>query len=69
METEGLIKGTDYLADANGQVVDLLGSTYSDSVELLNGNQAVAYGRIREIDSDDARVSGSSRCSRPWWPS
>ena len=57
VETEGLIKGTDYLADANGQVVDLLGSTYSDSVELLNGNQAVAYGRIREIDSDDARVS------------
>ena len=55
VETEGLIKGTDYLADANGQVVDLLGSTYSDSVELLNGNQAVAYGRIREIDSDDAR--------------
>ena len=61
VETEGLIKGTDYLADANGQVVDLLGSAYSDSVELLNGNQAVAYGRIREIDSDDARVSRQQR--------
>ena len=46
---------------ANGQVVDLLGSTYSDSTELLNGNQAVAYGRIREIDSDDARVSRQQR--------
>ena len=56
-ETEGVIRHTDFMADANGQVVDLLGSTYSDSTELLNGNQAVAYGRIREIDSDDARVS------------
>ena len=48
-ETEGLIKDSDFLADANGQVVDLAGAEYSDSVELLNGNQAVAYGRIRNI--------------------
>ena len=60
-ETEGVIRHTDFMADANGQVVDLLGSTYSDSTELLNGNQAVAYGRIREIDSDDARVSRQQR--------
>lgn len=60
-ETEGLIKDSDFLADANGQVVDLAGAEYSDSVELLNGNQAVAYGRIREIDSDDARVSRQQR--------
>lgn len=60
-ETEGVIRHTDFMADANGQVVDLLGATYSDSTELLNGNQAVAYGRIREIDSDDARVSRQQR--------
>ncbi len=44
-ETEGVIRHTDFMADANGQVVDLLGSTYSDSTELLNGNQAVGGGR------------------------
>ena len=55
-ETEGLIKNTDFLADANGEVVDLAGAEYSDSVELLNGNQAVAYGRIRNIGNDYQRV-------------
>lgn len=55
-ETEGLIKDSDFLADANGQVVDLAGAEYSDSVELLNGNQAVAYGRIRNIGYDYQRV-------------
>ena len=55
-ETEGLIKDSDFLADANGQVVDLAGAEYSDSVELLNGNQAVAYGRIRHIGNDYQRV-------------
>lgn len=55
-ETEGLIKDSDFLADANGQVVNLAGAEYSDSVELLNGNQAVAYGRIRNIGYDYQRV-------------
>lgn len=55
-ETEGLIKDSDFLADANGQVMDLAGAEYSDSVELLNGNQAVAYGRIRNIGYDYQRV-------------
>lgn len=55
-ETEGLIKDSDFLADANGQVVDLAGAEYSDSTELLNGNQAVAYGRIRNIGYDYQRV-------------
>ena len=55
-ETEGLIKDSDFLADANGEVVDLAGAEYSDSVELLNGNQAVAYGRIRNIGYDYQRV-------------
>lgn len=55
-ETEGLIEDSDFLADANGQVVDLAGAEYSDSVELLNGNQAVAYGRIRNIGYDYQRV-------------
>ena len=55
-ETEVLIKDSDFLADANGQVVDLAGAEYSDSVELLNGNQAVAYGRIRNIGYDYQRV-------------
>ena len=55
-ETEGLIKDSDFLEDANGQVVDLAGAEYSDSVELLNGNQAVAYGRIRHIGNDYQRV-------------
>ena len=55
-ESEGLIKDSDFLADANGQVVDLAGAEYSDSVELLNGNQAVAYGRIRNIGYDYQRV-------------
>ena len=55
-ETEGLIKDSDFLADANGEVVDLAGAEYSDSVELLNGNQAVAYGRIRSIGYDYQRV-------------
>lgn len=50
------ILDTDFLADANGQVVDLAGAEYSDSVELLNGNQAVAYGRIRNIGYDYQRV-------------
>ena len=55
-ETEGLIKDSDFLADANGQVMDLAGAEYSDSVDLLNGNQAVAYGRIRNIGYDYQRV-------------
>ena len=55
-ETEGLIKDSDFLADANGQVMDLAGAEYSDSTELLNGNQAVAYGRIRNIGYDYQRV-------------
>ena len=36
--------------------MDLAGAEYSDSVELLNGNQAVAYGRIRNIGYDYQRV-------------
>ena len=50
------ILDSDFLEDANGQVVDLAGAEYSDSVELLNGNQAVAYGRIRHIGNDYQRV-------------
>ena len=50
------ILDSDFLEDANGQVVDLAGAEYSDSVELLNGNQAVAYGRIRMIGNDYQRV-------------
>jgi len=36
--------------------VDSAADEYEDGKYLLNGNQAVAYGRIRYIDSDDMRA-------------
>ncbi len=45
----------DYILDADGKL-DIDGGSYSGGMFHLNGNQAVAYGRIREIGNDYARV-------------
>lgn len=45
----------DYLPTVNGDV-DLMYGEYEGGMYHLNGNQAVAYGRIRKIDSDYQRV-------------
>lgn len=49
------ISNSDYIPDVNGEI-NLLYGEYSDGTYHLNGNQAVAYGRIRHIGSDYARV-------------
>lgn len=41
-------------ADANIQESDFI---YDEGDVLLNGNQAVAYARIRYLDGDDVRAS------------
>lgn len=45
----------DYIPTVNGDV-DLMYGEYEGGMYHLNGNQAVAYGRIRKIDSDYQRV-------------
>lgn len=50
-----VVANTDYLRDAYGSV-DIHSTSFQGGKYLLNGNQAVAYGRIRNIGSDYARV-------------
>ncbi len=45
----------DYFLDTNGEL-NIDGGSYTGGAFHLNGNQAVAYGRIREIGNDYARV-------------
>ncbi len=49
------IKSTDYFPDVNGEINIAYGE-YEGGTYHLNGNQAVAYGRIRYVDSDWGRV-------------
>lgn len=50
------IKATDYIPDVNGEINIQYGE-YEDGTYHLNGNQAVAYARIRHLDSDNVRAS------------
>ncbi len=50
-----LIQKCDFFTDENGYL-DIENGEYDDGVYHLNGNQAVAYGRIRKLDSDDMRA-------------
>ena len=54
-ETYAEITSEDYIPDIYGEINILYGE-YEDGTYHLNGNQAVAYGRIRKIDSDWVRV-------------
>ncbi len=45
----------DYILDTNGEL-NIDGGSYTGGMFHLNGNQAVAYGRIRAIGNDYARV-------------
>lgn len=49
------IQQSDYIPDAEGSISHY-SDQYLDGTYTLNGNQAVAYGRIRYIDSDDVRA-------------
>lgn len=52
------ITGEDILPNIYGEKnVDSADYEYEGGKYLLNGNQAVAYGRIRYIDSDDVRAA------------
>lgn len=48
------VQVSDYIPDASGRV-NVNSGNYAGGVFHLNGNQAVAYGRIRSIDSDAVR--------------
>ncbi len=50
-----VITNSDYITDVNGEI-NLLYGEYADGTYHLNGNQAVAYGRIRNVGNDYARV-------------
>lgn len=51
------ITNADFMPNIYGNKnVDSADYEYEDGKYLLNGNQAVAYGRIRYIDSDDMRA-------------
>lgn len=54
-QTYSEIKSTDYFPDVNGEINIAYGE-YEGGTYHLNGNQAVAYGRIRYVDSDWGRV-------------
>lgn len=54
-QTYSEIKSTDYFSDVNGEINIAYGE-YEGGTYHLNGNQAVAYGRIRYVDSDWGRV-------------
>ena len=54
-QTDSEIKSTDYFPDVNGEINIAYGE-YEGGTYHLNGNQAVAYGRIRYVDSDWGRV-------------
>ncbi len=49
------ITSEDYIPTINGDINIMYGE-YEGGMYHLNGNQAVAYGRIRKIDSDYTRV-------------
>lgn len=51
-----VIENEDYIRDIAGGL-DLENGAYPDGTYLLNGNQAVAYSRIREIGDDYGRVN------------
>ena len=50
-----VIRREDYIFDEEAGL-DIEGGYYTDGVYHLNGNQAVAYSRIREVGNDYARV-------------
>lgn len=50
-----VIHREDYIFDEDVGL-DILGGPYTDGVYHLNGNRAVAYGRIRDVGNDYARV-------------
>ena len=54
-QTYAEITSEDYIPDINGEINIAYGE-YEDGTYHLNGNQAVAYGRIRYVDSDWGRV-------------
>ena len=47
---------SDFIPNVNGEI-DLINGPYQDGEYHLNGNQAVAYARIRHLDSDNVRAS------------
>ena len=55
-ESPGKITSKDFIPNVNGEI-DLINGPYQDGSYHLNGNQAVAYARIRHIDSDNVRAS------------
>ena len=50
-----VIRREDYIFD-EAAGLDIEGGYYTDGVYHLNGNRAVAYGRIRDVGNDYARV-------------
>lgn len=50
-----VVEEGDYIPDLNGKV-DMQNGTFQGGTFHLNGNQAVAYGRIRYVGSDYGRV-------------
>ncbi|MGI6254623.1 MAG: LCP family protein [Acutalibacter sp.] len=59
-ESPGKIISADFIPNVNGEI-DLINGPYQDGSYHLNGNQAVAYARIRHIDSDNVRASRQQR--------
>lgn len=55
-EDAPVIYASDYFPDADGNAV-IETDNYEDGRYHLNGNRAVAYGRIRHLDSDDVRAT------------
>ncbi len=55
-ENPGKIVSADFIPNIYDEI-DLINGPYQDGTYHLNGNQAVAYARIRYIDSDDVRAS------------
>ena len=55
-ESPGTVVSTDYIRNIYGEV-NLVDGPFEDGTYHLNGNQAVAYARIRHSDSDDVRAS------------
>ena len=55
-ESPGTVVSSDYILNIYGEM-DLINGPFEGGTYHLNGNQAVAYARIRHIDSDDVRAS------------
>ncbi|CCX37363.1 cell envelope-like function transcriptional attenuator common domain protein [Clostridium sp. CAG:1013] len=55
-ESPGTVTYADYIPSLDG-TVQLVYGEYEDGTYHLNGNRAVAYSRIRYLDSDDVRAS------------